>query len=300
MRNAFINALYKKAQTDKSIILITGDLGFGVLDRFQQELGSQFLNAGISEQNMLSMAAGMALEGKKVFIYSIANFPTFRCLEQIRNDCAYHQLNVNIISVGAGFSYGSLGMSHHATEDIAVMRALPNVEIFSPADKTEAVAALDDMITYQGVSYIRLGKGKEMDIHHNEQYDVKSTYCVQDGTGELLITTGSIVEEAIIANHFLTNKLSIYTICKLKPINKKEILKLLSDRKRVYILEEHNIIGGLGSIISEIIAEEGIMIKVIKIGLNDIYSSIVGDQKFLRKMYGMDSESILKILENMK
>lgn len=299
MRNAFINKLLECAKKDKDIILLSGDLGFGCLDEFINTLPFQFINCGISEQNMLSVAAGLALEGKKVFVYSIGNFPTMRCLEQIRNDCAYHNANVNIVCVGAGFSYGSLGMSHHATEDIAIMRALPNVEIFSPADKNEAEFSLDKMLGYQGVSYIRLGKGKErvLDIEN-----VSFENEISAGKDGLVLCTGAIVEEVLIANEKLKEQADetyqIYSILKLKPINEKAILDIIGDFKRVLIVEEHNSIGGLASIISEIVARNGLGIKVVPIGIDDCYACKVGDQKYLRKCYNIDSEFILtKMLE---
>lgn len=299
MRNAFIKNLLECAKSDKDIILLSGDLGLGCLDEFIEILPSQFINCGISEQNMISVAAGLAIEGKKVFVYSIANFPTMRCLEQIRNDCAYHNVNVNIICVGAGFSYGALGMSHHATEDIAIMRALPNVDVYSPADKNEAVFALKQMLNHQGVSYIRLGKGKEKDLNiKNIAFENKVTGG-QDG---IVLCTGAIIVEALLANeklHKLTGKsFSIYSILKLKPIDENAIINILEGFKKVIIVEEHNRIGGLSSIISEVLAKNGLGIKVVSVGINDCYASIVGDQNYLRKIYSLDSEYILtKMIE---
>ena len=137
MRDTFIEELTKFTKEDSSIFLITGDLGFGVLENFAIELPDQFLNAGVAEQNMTSLAAGMALEGRKVFTYSIGNFPTLRCLEQIRNDICYHDLDVTIVSIGGGFSYGQLGMSHHATEDLSILRAIPNLNVMVPSSLEE-------------------------------------------------------------------------------------------------------------------------------------------------------------------
>ena len=150
MRNTFVNTLVELAKKDRDIELVTGDLGFGVLKPFWEQLPDQFINAGIAEQNMTTVAAGMALEGKTVFTYSIGNFPTLRCLEQIRNDCAYHGANVKIVCVGGGFVYGALGMSHQATEDIAVMRALPGVAVLCPGDLVEAAEATKAIAAYPG------------------------------------------------------------------------------------------------------------------------------------------------------
>ncbi len=157
MRDTFVRTLIALAKEDPNIELMTGDLGFGVLKPFWEQLPDQFVNAGIAVQNMTSAAAGMALEGKTVFTYSIGNFPTLRCLEQIRNDCAYHHANVKIVCVGGGFVYGSLGMSHQATEDIAVMRALPDVAVLCPGDLVEAEEATRAIARYPGTCYLRLG-----------------------------------------------------------------------------------------------------------------------------------------------
>jgi transketolase len=165
MRDAFVRTLIDIAKEDKNVHLITGDLGFGVLKPFWEQLPDQFTNAGIAEQNMTSFAAGLALEGKTVFTYSIGNFPTLRCLEQIRNDCAYHNANVKIVCVGGGFVYGSLGMSHHATEDLAIMRALPDVTVLAPGDLVEAECATRAIYEHQGTCYLRLGRGGEKRIH---------------------------------------------------------------------------------------------------------------------------------------
>ena len=174
MRTEFINTLYEIAKKDKNVILITGDLGFGVLDKFANDLPEQFINAGVAEQDMAGLATGLALEGKTVFTYSIANFPTLRCLEQIRNDVCYHNANVKIVSVGGGYSYGPLGMSHHATEDLSIMRALPNMTIVAPGDTIETGYATEAIYKLNGPCYLRLGRNGEGAIHSdNIDFQVK-------------------------------------------------------------------------------------------------------------------------------
>ena len=165
MRDTFVKTLIDIAKKDKNVHLITGDLGFGVLKPFWEQLPDQFTNAGIAEQNMTSFAAGLALQGKTVFTYSIGNFPTLRALEQIRNDCAYHNANVKIVCVGGGFVYGPLGMSHHATEDLSIMRALPDVTVLAPGDLVEAEYATRAIYETEGTCYLRLGRGGEKQIH---------------------------------------------------------------------------------------------------------------------------------------
>ena len=165
MRDTFVRTLVQLAKEDKNIELVTGDLGFGVLKSFWEQCPDQFTNAGIAEQNMTSVAAGMALTGKNVFTYSIGNFPTLRCIEQIRNDCAYHHANVKVVCIGGGFVYGSLGMSHQATEDLAILRALPDVVVLAPADLVEAEECTKALAKYNGTAYLRLGRGGEKRIH---------------------------------------------------------------------------------------------------------------------------------------
>ena len=168
MRDAFISELLVQAKSNPEIILITGDLGFGVLDVFSETLPQQFINCGVAEQNMAAIAAGLALSGRKVFTYSIGNFPTLRCLEQIRNDICYHKLDVTIVSIGAGFSYGQLGMSHFATEDLAIMSALPNMSIIVPANSDETECLLRESISTNTPKFFRLDKS-ETRIHQNKQ-----------------------------------------------------------------------------------------------------------------------------------
>ena len=161
MRDAFIETLIDLARRDQDVLLLTADLGFGVLDRFARELPRQFLNVGVAEQNMTGIAAGLALEGKTVFTYSIGNFNTLRCLEQIRNDLCYHQAKVKIVSIGGGFCYGPLGVSHHATEDLAIMRALPRMTVVAPGDVTETILATRSIYQTPGPGYLRLGRGND-------------------------------------------------------------------------------------------------------------------------------------------
>ena len=207
MRNTFVNTLVELAKKDRDIELVTGDLGFGVLKPFWEQLPDQFVNAGIAEQNMTTVAAGMALEGKTVFTYSIGNFPTLRCLEQIRNDCAYHGANVKIVCVGGGFVYGALGMSHQATEDIAVMRALPGVAVLCPGDLVEAAEATKAIAAYPGTCYMRLGRGGERRIHDRiDHFEIGKALPIHGGERVAIFSTGAIFDEvsdaeAILAQH---------------------------------------------------------------------------------------------------
>lgn len=303
MRNAAIGVIKDVAQKDKDVLLISGDLGFGLLDTFRSELPEQYFNAGICEQNMASIAAGLALEGKKVYTYSIGNFPTMRCLEQIRNDICYHNANVKILAVGGGFAYGSLGMSHHATEDIAIMRSLPNMRVFAPADPIEAEIITKKLYDLKAPCYIRLNKGGESNIHTSlkelEDYRLGDAILVKSGKDVCLMATGAITVEAVRAADILWNKgidVSVYSFPSIKPLDCHTVLECSKNFKEIYTIEEHNVVGGFGSAVAEVLAESGNLSRINRIGLQDIYSDVVGSQTYLRGIYGLDGESIAKYI----
>lgn len=305
MRDTFVRTLIALAKENPNIELITGDLGFGVLKPFWERLPDQFINAGIAEQNMTSAAAGMALEGKTVFTYSIGNFPTLRCLEQIRNDCAYHGANVKIVCVGGGFVYGSLGMSHHATEDIAVMRALPGVAVLCPGDLVEAEEATKAIAKYPGTCYLRLGRGGEKRIHdHIDNFEIGKAIKIHDGEKIAIFSTGAIFEEvadaeAILAEHDIYP--AVYTFPTVKPIDRAAIARCAADFDMIVTVEEHNIVGGFGSAVAEVLAELPERARLLRIGIHDTYSSIVGSQKYLRSQFGLDSGGIAtQVLEALR
>ena len=301
MRDTFVRTLVELAKEDKNIELLTGDLGFGVLQPFWEKCPDQFTNAGIAEQNMTSVAAGMALTGKNVFTYSIGNFPTLRCIEQIRNDCAYHNANVKIVCIGGGFVYGSLGMSHQATEDLAILRALPNVVVLAPADLIEAEECTKALAKYKGTAYLRLGRGGEKRIHDKiENFQIGKAIKVCDGAKIAIFSTGAIFEEVTVAKDVLKAKginPAVYTFPTVKPIDKEIIEQIAKDFDLIVTCEEQNVIGGFGSAVAEVMTEmkqrNAILLRV---GLNDEYSVRVGNQKYLRGQYGIDAEGIVKKL----
>ena len=302
MRDTFVKTLLAKARQDRNIQLVTGDLGFGVLKPYWEALPDQFINAGIAEQNMMAMAAGMALAGKTVVAYSIGNFPTMRCMEQIRNDCAYHNANVKIVCVGGGFVYGSLGMSHHATEDIAVMRALPNVTVLAPSDAMEAEAVTKAMLDWPGTCYLRLGRGGEMPVREKiENFAIGKALPVQFGQDVAIFSTGAIFSEVAKARDILQSKgvtPTIYTFPTVKPLDGETVKECAGNHKLIVTMEEHSVLGGLGSAVAEVMAEHPGKARLIRVGMNDRYSTEVGDQNYLRRRYGMDGETVAqRILE---
>lgn len=303
MRNHLINELVRLAKTDKRIFLITGDLGFGVLEDFEKENPNQYINAGIAEQNMASVAAGVALEGNIVYTYSIGNFPLMRCLEQVRNDICYHNANVKIVAVAGGFPYGQLGMSHQATEDLAIARALPNMTVFSPADPDEAVEVLKAANKIDGPCYIRLGKNGEPKIHPTlKNYDVMKLMKMTVGERVAVITTGSVISEAFDAVKELSVQginVSLYNCIAIKPIDSETIKEIAEKHDFIITLEEHNIIGGLGGAVAEMISElYGKHAALKRLGLQDMYTSVVGSQNYLRKVYGVSKEKIIETVMN--
>lgn len=304
MRDTFVKTLLEIAKKDKNVYLITGDLGFGVLKPFWNELPDQIINAGIAEQNMTSIAAGLALQGKIVYTYSIGNFPTLRCIEQIRNDCAYHNANVKVVCVGGGFVYGSLGMSHHATEDIAIMRSLPDVTVLAPGDLVEAEYATKAIYEQQGTCYLRLGRGGEKRIHDKiEGFAVGKAIEIQKGERVAVFSTGAIFDEVNEACEELKAQgitPTVYTFPTVKPIDKEVILDCAKTHKAIVTVEEHNLSGGFGSAVAEVLAEaDGVKAKLVRVALDDRYSCIVGSQKYLRKQYSIDADTIAeRVKEN--
>lgn len=298
MRSAFIQSVLDCAIKNRDIELITGDLGFGVLKPFWEAVPDQFLDVGIAEQNMTSIAAGMALEGKTVFTYSIGNFPTLRCLEQIRNDCTYHDADVKIVCVGGGFVYGSLGMSHHATEDLAVMRALPNILVFAPADAMEAEAVAKAVTEHKGTCYIRLGRGGELQVRdHIDRFEIGKALSVQFGSRVAIFSTGDIYEEVALALPLLKAAgidPTVYTFPTVKPLDTQVIASCAASHDLIVTCEEHNLSGGFGSAVAEVLASCPHKAKLLRIGIPDTYCAEVGDQMHLRKFYGIDSTSIAR------
>lgn len=301
MRDTFVKTLVELAKENKNIELITGDLGFGVLKPFWEQCPNQFTNAGIAEQNMTGVAAGMALEDKIVFTYSIGNFPTLRCLEQIRNDCAYHNANVKIVCVGGGFVYGALGMSHHATEDIAILRALPNITVVCPGDLVEAMEVTKAIVNYPGTCYLRLGRGGEKRIHEKiENFEIGKAILIKENKLEnkdiVIFSTGAILDVACEVREELEKQgigVIQYSFPTVKPLDIEIIKKCIKEYKNIITIEEHNIVGGFGSAVAEVMAENEGEAKLFRFGLNDSYTKVVGSQNYLRNEYGISKKKII-------
>ena len=297
MRDAFLDKLTELAAADKDVVLLTADLGFGVFENFESKFPGQYFNVGVAEQNMTGLAAGLALEGKKVITYSIANFPTLRCLEQIRNDGCYHDLNITIVASGGGFSYGSLGMSHHATEDIAILRALPAMSVVAPGTAWEASEAIEALVKGDGVGYLRLDK-TVADENSTLLFFLGRSIRYREGSDVTLLSTGGILRDTIQAAELLQElgiDAGVVSMYSIKPIDKDVIITAANETGGIVTIEEHNIDGGLGSAVAEVCMDSGfIPKKFLRIGLDNQYSSIVGSQDYLKAHYQMDATAIVK------
>ena len=294
MVDAFITSLINAAKNDESIVLLTGDLGYGVVTRFEKEFPNRFFNCGVAEQNMIGVAAGLASEGKKVFVYSIGNFVTQRVLEHLRNDVCFMNLDVNIVAMGAGLEYGQLGFSHHTTEDLACMRACPNFSIYSPATAKECEYSMQKMLNSSSPTYLRINKaGARL-----EETEVNMLNKVFGGGDIAIFATGTIVAEAVEAAKTLAKNnidVAVYSCPVVKGLGVKEKIKAeLEKYKLVISLEEHSKIGGFGSSISGIIATEKNMPRLIIMGIDDKFLDTVGDRNYLRHCYNIDSCAIIE------
>jgi len=301
LRTTFFKTLMELAESDERIYLLVADIGFGVVEPFADKFPKRFLNVGVAEQNLTGVAAGIAITGKIVFTYSIANFPTLRCFEQIRNDVCYHKANVKIVSVGGGYSYGPLGMTHHATEDIAVLRALPEMTVVAPGDPVEVRAATRAIAAHQGPCYLRLGRAGEPTIHKSVvTFQLGKAIQVRDGDAITIISTGALLQNAVQAAEEMAARgvqarvLSMHTV---KPLDEDAILAAARETRAIVTLEEHSVIGGLGGAVAECLAESGLSVPFRRIGLPSAFSSHIGSQDYLRSQSNLSPAGILNALE---
>lgn len=300
MRNTFISNLLNQAEKDQSIFLVVGDLGYGVVETFENRFPKRFLNAGIAEQNMVGISAGLAKSGFKVFVYSIANFPTFRCLEQIRNDVCYGALDVTIVSVGAGFSYGVLGYSHFALEDIAIMRPLPGMQILSPGDPIEVELAVGYAVNNSGPKYLRLGRNGEKSINKSTSHGLDFPNKIHNGAEYCILVTGSIAIEALKAVQRLKKQFLIEVAVFSVPLITSSSLAHINllEFSKIFTVEEHVGSGGFSSFVAEYVADQKLLIELNRIFVSSDSIRIIGDQAFLRAASGIDSDSIYEALVN--
>ncbi len=304
MRNDYLAQLYDLAKDDKNILALVADNGAIVYDRYRKDFGDRFINFGISEANMISVAAGLASCGKIPFTYTISCFLTMRAFEQVRNDVCLQKMNVKLVGIGGGFVYSNLGPTHHATEDIAVMRVLPNMTIFSPADGLEARKVTSAAAAIDGPVFIRLATGSGPEVYTQDyDFQVGKGVILREGKDVTIIATGGIVHEVLKAVDELEKKgISplLINMPTIKPIDKEIIIQAASSTGAILTVEEHSIIGGLGSAVAEVISEESsdkVMFK--RMGLGGVFPSGYGSYQEMKEMNGLSFRHIVEETENL-
>jgi len=297
MRAAFVETLIDLARKDERIYLLVADVGFNLVEPFATEFPKRFLNTGIAEQNMVSVATGLALSGKVVFTYTLTNFATFRCAEQIRNDACYHNANVKIVASGAGLAYGTLGATHHATQDLAIMRALPGMVVASPADPVEVRLVTRALASHDGPCYLRLGRTGDPVIHRESPaFQLGRSIAIQEGKDLTIIGTGGIMQNVVLAAQRLAQKgkkARVLSVPVVKPLDAEAILLAAKDTGAILTVEEHNVVGGLGSAVAEVLAESGVSrVPFKRLAIEDVFCREVGNQEYLIGNHGLSVDSI--------
>ncbi|MCG2660972.1 MAG: 1-deoxy-D-xylulose-5-phosphate synthase [Kiritimatiellae bacterium] len=299
MRNAFINTLVELAAQDQRIILLTGDLGFMALEPFAEKFPERFFNVGVAEQNMVGMATGLAEAGFIPYVYSIDPFAVLRPYEFIRNGPIYHQLPVRIVGVGGGLEYGHQGITHYGLEDVGVLRVQPGIAIIAPADAPQAVAAIRETWNLPGPVFYRLSKNTKAVIPGLEgRFEIGRIQVVCEGKGLLFIAMGAIASEVAAATTTLHEQginCGMAVIASINPPPTDDLIDLLKRFHTVVTVEAHYVVGGIGSLVSEVIAEHGLACRVIRCGVKRSVGGITGSQSYLEDSHGLSAKAFVKI-----
>ena len=300
MRTAFIKSLIEMAERDSRIWLLTGDLGYSVLEPFAAKFPGRYINVGVAEQNMAGVAAGLALSGKKVFTYSIANFAVTRCLEQIRNDICYHNADVTVVATGGGLAYGTQGYTHHGIEDIGFTRLLPNINVIAPADAPEVDMAMEAIARRSGPTYLRLARGGEPAVH-TKPLDAKffgRALMVREAGEIAILSTGSILGEAVAAADRLTAegiKTGVYSLPVIQPFDAATITALAQQCRLLVTVEEHVGLGGLGGAVAEVLSGlEAPRARLERAGVVHGVSPNAGSHAYLRRLHKLDADGLIE------
>jgi transketolase len=294
MREAFSEALVLLAKADPNVVLLTGDHGYALFNDFRRECLSQYINAGIAEQNMVGMAAGLARTGFRPFVYGLSAFIPLRVVEQIKLDIAHDDLPVVLIGDGAGFVYSHLGTSHQAIEDIACTRAIPNLSVYSPADRFEVGACMRLAYQVKAPVYLRMGKSDRGDVHAiAPQASIGDLLKAKQGHSRAIafIATGALVRTALDIAAASYPHAAVWSVPCIKPINVAQVIDICKESNLVVVLEEHNVFGGLGSVIAEI-STEFAPTRLLRVGVQDRFSHHCGDYEYLLKEHGLDCLAI--------
>lgn len=297
MRDVFFDKLYEIAKKDRQVILLSDDFGAPSLDKFRKDLSKQYINTGIAEQNMVSTASGLALGGKIVYIYGIAPFITLRCYEQIKIDLCCMNLHVTALGVGAGFAYNNAGPTHHATDDIAIMRVLPGMTILNPSDNVMVAACAEMSYKNPGPKYIRFDREKPVTIYNENADFSDGVASLKKGKDLCIVSTGLMVHKAFNIAHELSKysiDAGIVDLYRIKPINSELLLKFISQSQKVVTIEENLINGGIGSIVAEVLVDNEITLPLKRIAIMDKYCFKYGSRESIYQLYGLDTNSIVK------
>jgi transketolase len=298
MRNAFADELTKLGAEDTRVVMLSGDIGNRLFDKFKDKHPSRFFNCGVAEANMIGVAAGMAMNGLRPVAYTITPFVTTRCLEQIRTDVCYHEAPVTIVAVGAGLAYSGLGPTHHACEDISFLRSIPNMVVICPGDAFEVRGALRAAMQQERPVYIRMGKKGEPVVHEGPIADfaIGKAITIEEGADVCLLSTGNMLPEAIEAGHVLQGKgvsaevVSFHTV---KPLDEEKLKQAFARFQLVATLEEHSLIGGFGAAVSEWLADTGTPYKkFLRFGTPDAFFKKSGEQEYAREVLGLTGHQI--------
>jgi len=299
IRDAFFDEVYRIASKDPDVIFLTADMGAFSLNRFKAELNHQYFNVGVAEQNLVGVATGLALAGKKVFIYTIAAFVTQRCYEQIKVDLCGMHLPVTIIGSGPGITYESDGPTHHAIQDVAIMRALPGMTIFNPSDAASAAAAARLAYASDGPVYVRIDKGKLPRLHDSSEDFSRGLTLLKKGRDLCIIATGIMASQAYkVADELARHSIDagIIDLYRLKPVNEELLLDFIGKSKAVATLEEHSLVGGIGSAVSEIITDKRMTLPLKRIALTEQACPGYGNREWMHTFYGLDTDSVTKTI----
>lgn len=298
MNSAYIGKLMELAERDKNVVHLLADSGTGYDEMFRRNFPDQIYNFGIGEENMVAAAAGMSTVGKIPFVFTAGAFLAYRSMEFIRDDVCFQNLNVKIVGMGSGLAWSSLGPTHHTTEDIAVLRAIPNLMVLSPSTPKQVCECTELAYRHDGPVYIRIGMNHEKEFFDNNyEMEIMKNDVLSDGTDIAIYTTGSILEEVDAATKMLNKdgiSVKLINVTSIKPFNQEDIISTADTIKKIFCVEEHNIYGGLGSIVAETIAFNGVNARVYPIGINDIFAEGYGTQKQVREKNGLDAKSIYK------
>lgn len=295
MRNSFIDTITQITSIDKRLMVITADMGFSVFESYREKFPENILNVGISEANMIGLSAGLAMNGKIPIAYSIIPFLTMRCFEQIRVDLCYQNLNVKLVGSGGGLSYGLLGPTHHSTEDISIMRSIPNMCVICPADSYEAHCAVKAAYERPGPVYIRLGKNEPTYHSNSPDFKIGKGIVAIEGDDLTIITTGAMFKTGLDVVDQLSKAginarlVSMHTI---KPLDTELIIECANTTKAIVTIEEHSLIGGLGSAVAETLVDNQIATKLKRFALPDEFSKTVGGQSYLLSLNRLTSKDI--------